>query len=108
MADRLKWLHTLALHLDDVLALPQLTQPCLLGDLEDKPLSAAACFQALLAQGLQPECAQVRCASVWVCGVWLRRCCVRCVGLPCLLGVSHQMVICLCHQHRPLCVLCGP
>ncbi|KAK9808154.1 hypothetical protein WJX73_002646 [Symbiochloris irregularis] len=58
MADRLRWLHNLALHLDDVLALPQLTQPCLLGDLEEKPLSAAACFQALLAQGLQAEGAQ--------------------------------------------------
>lgn len=55
-AAMLKWLHAIALHLDEALSSPALTQPCqMAADLEDRPLSAAACFQALLAQALHPE-----------------------------------------------------
>lgn len=69
-AAMLKWLHAIALHLDEALSSPALTQPCqMAADLEDRPLSAAACFQALLAQALHPESHQVRlhhlvCASL--------------------------------------------
>ena len=43
---QLAWLHTLALHLDPVLSLPELTQPLELG--EGASMSSSASFQALL------------------------------------------------------------
>lgn len=59
-AAMLRWLHTIALHLDDAMSSPLLMQPYVLADLEEKPLSAGACFQALLAQAPHPDVPQVR------------------------------------------------
>ena len=58
-AAMVRWLHALALHLDEPLSTPLLTQPYLLADMEEKPLSAAACFQALLAQPNNPDSTKV-------------------------------------------------